>query len=124
MKSTKAEIHQRILTIVKLLLQSTPYSSVVQYGAETWGLHSRQMAKYINQANKKIKAMADKQAATHYDLTIEKLGRWEMKALKDEDVRLALEIAKEKSKILGLYEAQKFKIETVLKFDHAEEANI
>ena len=49
-KSTNIEIDERINTVYKLLLEGNSRTQILQYGADTWGLKSRQLEEYIKLA--------------------------------------------------------------------------
>ena len=49
-KSTNVEIDGRINQIYKLLLEGNSRTQILQYGAETWNLGTRQVEEYIKRA--------------------------------------------------------------------------
>lgn len=49
-KSTNIEIDERINTVYKLLLEGNSRTQILQYGADTWGLRTRQIEEYIKRA--------------------------------------------------------------------------
>lgn len=49
-KSTNIEIDERINTVYKLLLEGNSRTQILQYGADTWGLRTRQVEEYIKRA--------------------------------------------------------------------------
>ena len=49
-KSTNIEIDERINTVYKLLLEGNSRTQILQYGADAWGLKSRQLEEYIKRA--------------------------------------------------------------------------
>lgn len=49
-KATNVEIDGRINAVYKLLLEGNSRTQILQYGAETWNLNSRQIEEYIKRA--------------------------------------------------------------------------
>jgi hypothetical protein len=49
-KSTNVEIDGRINSVYKLLLEGNSRTQILQYGAETWNLGTRQVEEYIKRA--------------------------------------------------------------------------
>ena len=49
-KATNVEIDGRINAVYKLLLEGNSRTQILQYGAETWDLGTRQVEEYIKRA--------------------------------------------------------------------------
>ncbi len=106
-KSNLAQVEQRIRIVYELLLSDTPYVDVVRHGSQEWGVSRRMIDKYAQKARLLIfeEAAQMRQNAMEKHLAQRALLRY--KALKDGDKRLAFEILKDESKLLGMYAPDK-----------------
>lgn len=102
-KSSKAEVEQRITDVYKLLLRRESTATIVHFAARTWGVAERQAKEYIAKARDRIKeeATEDRQMAIaeHLALRRDLYNR----AYKDKQWAIAFQIAQDESKLLGLY---------------------
>jgi hypothetical protein len=108
MKSTKAEILQRVEKICELRLGGAEFADIVQYAAapeQSWGVSGRQIWNYIAAADRRIKARFD--ARAEHLLARHLLQRRNLyaHAMGAGDFRTALAVLQDEAKLEGLYPA-------------------
>ncbi len=109
-KATKAQKNSRTRTVYELLLSDTPRPDIMQYSANNWGLTTRQTDTYISWANDLISEEAARIQAEAFEQHLAKRAMLRHKALKAGDMRLAFEILRDETKLLGLYPAKERKV--------------
>ena len=109
-KATKVAKNQRIRAVLELLLSDTPRPDIMQYSASNWGLTTRQTDTYISWANDLVSEEAARIQAKAFEQHLAKRGMLRHKALKAGDMRLAFEILRVETKLLGLYPAKESKV--------------
>ncbi len=109
-KATKVAKNQRIRAVLELLLSDTPRPDIMQYSANNWGLTTRQTDTYISWANDLVSEEAARLKTKAFEQHLAKRAMLRHKALKASDMRLAFEILKDESKLLGLYPAKESKV--------------
>ncbi len=109
-KATNGQKNQRIRAVFELLLSDTPRPDIMQYSANNWGLTTRQTDKYIAWANDLVSEEAARLKTKSFEQHLIKRSGLRHKALKAGDMRLAFEILKDESKLLGLYPAKESKV--------------
>jgi|GEM_PF-4961979 hypothetical protein len=100
---------------VSLLLKRKPVTFVQDYIKTNWGVSHSMAREYIKQAriewSKSFKRM--RKAGHGYHLT--QMMEIKAKAIAQKDYKLVFEIAKEEAKLMGVYPAEKHKIEETKK---------
>lgn len=109
-KATKAQAAQRVRAIYELLLTDTPYIDIVRYVSSNWGVGSRMADNYIKKANDLIVEEAARMRENALEKHLAQRALLRNKALKEGDKRLAHEILKDETKLLGLYPANKHEL--------------
>lgn len=110
-KSTKAEALNRVNNIYDKLITGWISSEIVSYGIETWGVTEAAIRKYIKKANKIIVENATDYQKQALLINLAKRANLYRLAMEENDKRLALEIARDESKLLGLYAPAQSRIE-------------
>ncbi len=105
-KATKAQKNSRTRAVYELLLSDTHRTDIMQYSANNWGLTTRQTDTYISWANDLISEEAARIKTKAFEQHLAKRGMLRHKALKAGDMRLAFEILRDETKLLGLYPAK------------------
>ena len=102
-KTTKAQRVLRIRAIYELLLTDTPRGDIIRYCYEKWGVSSKTVDNYLQSASVLVieQAVEMQQNALEKHLAQRALIRH--KALKKGDERLAFDVLKDETKLLGLY---------------------
>lgn len=103
-KCTNGEFDLRINQIYELLMIGEHRQGIVRYCTEQWGgVSERQIDKYIERANEKIDEWADKQMAASLKKSIARRDDLLRRAIKKGEIQVALEILKDKDKLLSNY---------------------
>lgn len=105
-KPTKAEYEQRITEIYDLLLDGASRSEIHQHAAEKWGANERSADALIAQARQRIEADAAAYRASAFAEHIAFRRKLRREAQQSGDGRLALEAARDESKLLSLYDSE------------------
>lgn len=102
-KTTKAQRVLRIRAIYELLLTDTPRGDIIRYCSGNWGVSSKTADNYIQSASALIidQAVQMRQNALEKHLAQRSLIRHT--ALKKGDERLAFDVLRDETKLLGLY---------------------
>jgi hypothetical protein len=111
-KSTRAETTNRINNVYDKLVSGWTQPAVVAYGIETWGVSEGAVRKYIQKANIAISKFAEEYREHAFEINLAKRSDLYRMALEDDDKRLALEVARDESKLLGLYAPEHSKIQS------------
>jgi len=109
-KTTKVARAMRVDIIYEMILQDKTYRQMVLYGSKEWGVSSRTISKYVVSAKKIIGAESAKHNETVLTELVARYRFYRAKAVDNDDLRLALEISKEESKLLGLYPSEKLQL--------------
>lgn len=109
-KATKAEIERRVRIVYEMLLVDTVYADILRHCAREWQIKSRQTDYYIERATKMIVEEAARIRENALETHLTQRASMRNKALKSDDKRLAFEILKDETKLLGLYPADKKEI--------------
>jgi hypothetical protein len=108
MKSSKAEVLQRVEKVFELRLGGAEYADIVQYASapeQAWGVSGRQIWNYIAAADRRIKQRFD--ARAEHLLARHLLQRRTLyaHAMGAGDFRTALAVLQDEAKLEGLYPA-------------------
>jgi hypothetical protein len=103
-KATKQETEARINQVYDWILANEPANKMIQKAAEKWGVGSRSVYNYIQRANELIAEQAESNRSAEFGKAMARLNGLYNRALKVMDLRLALDIVKEISKLLALYQ--------------------
>lgn len=106
-KATKAQMEQRIRVVYELLLADTPRPDICQYVAKNWGGSGRTADRYIQRANELIIQEANRMRENALEKHLAQRASLRNKALKEGDKRLAFDILRDETKLLGIYPAEK-----------------
>ncbi len=109
-KSTEAEYETRVRAVYELLLSGMPRPDIIQHAAENWDVESRQTSSYIRSARAELKKHSELIKKDAMTMAIARREALYYLAMDNNDFRLALEVDKELSKLLGLYEPAKQEI--------------
>ena len=107
----KSELSKRYNKIVSLKLTGSRRGEILEYARVQWGLHEAQADNYIAKATALIDIEAAKAREENYSEQVAFRRMLRKRAMGDNDVRLALDVAKDEAKILDLYPAEKHKHE-------------
>ena len=102
-KATKAQNLQRMRVVYEMLLSDTPRPDVLQYAAKNWGIATRTTDMLIRKANNLIIEEANRMRENTLEKHLAQRALIRHKALKDGDKRLAFDVLKDETKLLGLY---------------------
>lgn len=102
-KATKAQIEQRVRAVYEMLLLDTPYIDICRYVSKNWSVTTRTTDRYIRRANKLIVEDAARMRNNALEKHLAQRALIRNKALKDGDKRLAFDILRDETKLLGLY---------------------
>lgn len=109
-RPTKAQIAQRVKIVYELLLSDMPRIDIVQYAASNWSIKTRAADNLIKKANELIIAEADQIRQNALEKHLAQRASIRYKALKEGDKRLAFDILKDETKLLGLYPSAKHEV--------------
>jgi len=124
-KADALEVDKRTY-FISLMLRRKSIPFILQYASENWKIGDRQTRTYIRRARKEWKKYSEKLKAGARAYSLAKLrdlndmahdkkvvvGTVDNKQIKNvEDLNLILDIVKEEAKILGIYPAEKHKID-------------
>ena len=124
-KADALEVDKRTY-FISLMLRRKSIPFILQYASENWKIGDRQTRTYIRRARKEWKKYSEKLKAGARAYSLAKLrdlndmahdkkvvvGTVDNKQIKNiEDLNLILDIAKEEAKILGIYPAEKHKLD-------------
>jgi len=115
MKSTNAQILERVKEVINLLINGNSREDIVQYCTAQWKIKERQTDTYIKKAKKHIEEKVEKEIDYNFNLTILRMNNLYKKSIDKKDYKTALSIQKELAQLLQLYDT-KLKIETDVKF--------
>lgn len=103
-KSTKAQIEQRLKEVQELLLDGRTRSFIVQYGSK-WQVSDRQIDDYIAQATAIIKEI--NLASVQDNLALITANQWTLyrKAITDNNIPVARQLLMDLAKLRGLDQA-------------------
>ena len=103
-KATKEEVLNRYVEIEKLMIdEGKTYNDLVEYCRKNWGIRHAMTSRYIAGVRKKWEEHIESDRQKNFDEAIKRREGLRKKAIEKEDMRLALEIEKDISKIQGLY---------------------
>ena len=108
----KAELEQRINTVVTLIATGNRHEEICRFAASQWGVNYRQTDRYIQSANALILAEAAKDRTTRIAESIASLVAVKKRAYAIDDLTNMRAAVAEISKLFGDYPAQKMKVET------------
>jgi hypothetical protein len=111
-KSTRAETAKRVNNIYDKLISGWTGPLIVKYGMETWGVSEGAVRKYIKTASESVAKFADGYREFALQINIAKRAELYRMALEDNDKRLALEVARDESKLLGLYAPERSQVQS------------
>jgi hypothetical protein len=111
-KSTRAETAKRVNDVYDKLLSGWTNPAIVKYGKKTWGLSESGVRKYIKTAIESVAKFADGYREFALQINIAKRAELYRMALEDNDKRLALEVARDESKLLGLYAPERSQVQS------------
>ena len=106
-KGTNADIAMRVEAVRCLILEGANRYDILQFCSENWGVGERQADEYMERARKKIMEVLDRKREEHMAEHIDFRRHLRRKAMKAQDSRLALEVARDEAKLLDLYPAMK-----------------
>jgi hypothetical protein len=103
-KSTRAETAKRVNNIYDKLISGWTGPLIVKYGMETWGV--------LKTASESVAKFDDGYREFEIQINIAKRAALYRMALEDNDQRLALEVARDESKLLGLYAPERSQVQS------------
>ena len=103
MKSTNAQILERVKEVVNLLIKGDSREDILQYSAENWKVKERQTDSYIKKAKKHIEEKVGKEIEYTFGLTLIRLNQLYKKSTEKKDYKTALAIQKELALLHNLY---------------------
>jgi len=106
----KVEKQKRIYQI-SLLLRRKPMSFILQFITQSWGLRKRQAYNYIELARQEWQKYFEKLKGDGMSYHVAQLRDLKDTAYDKEDYRLVFDITKEEAKLMGIYPAEKHKLE-------------
>ena len=106
----KVEKQKRIYEI-SLLLRKKSVNYILQFVAQNWGLRNRQAYNYIRLAREEWQKYFAKLKTDGMSYHAAQLRDLKDTAYDKEDYRLVFDIAKEEAKLMGIYPAEKHKME-------------
>ena len=110
MKSTKAEVKQRVEKVFELRLGGANFADIVQYASapeQAWGVGERQIWNYIEAADKLMIERFDAKAPHLLHRHLLQRGRLFANAMGAGDYRTCLAILKDEAELEGLYPPKK-----------------
>lgn len=113
-KADKLEKEIRVYQI-SLLLTRKPIKYIVEYVRQKWGIEKAQTYRYIRLARKEWDKYFSQVKKWGMAYHINKRKELRDKAIEAGDYRLALEIDRDEAKLLGVYPAEKHKIDETKK---------
>lgn len=111
----KVEKQKRIYKI-SLLLRKKSVNYIVQFVAQNWGLGNRQAYNYIRLAREEWQKYFAKLKYDGMSYHVAQLRDLKNTVYDKEDYRLVFDIAKEEAKIMGIYPAEKHKVDETKKY--------
>lgn len=96
---------------ISLLLRRKPMSFIIQYISQNWNLTTRQAYNYIELARKEWQKYFANIKSSGIGYHITQMRDLKDAAYKENDYRLVLDITKEEAKLMGIYPADKHKVE-------------
>lgn len=102
-KCTDGELTVRINQIYELLLIGEHRQGILRYCTENWQISERMVDQYIAMANEKIEAWSDKQTINSLKKSIARRDMLLRRAIQKGEHQVALEILKDKDKLLSNY---------------------
>jgi hypothetical protein len=108
----KAELEQRINTVVTLIATGNRHEEICRFAASQWGVNYRQTDRYIQSANALILAEAAKDRTTRIAESIATLVAVKKRAYAIDDLTNMRAAVAEISKLFGDYPAARMKVET------------
>lgn len=106
----KTEMEKRIYQ-VGLMLRRKPTSFIVQFITENWKLEKRQAYNYIALARKEWQKYFKNIKSAGIGYHIAQVRDLKDMAFGDKDIRLVLDIVKEEAKLMGIYPAERHKLD-------------
>ena len=106
----KIEKEKRIYQ-VSLLLRRKPMAFIIEYVMKEWKVEKAQAYRYIKLARKEWQNYFAKLKHDGMSYHIAQIRDLKDKAFTESDTRLVLDITKEEAKLMGIYPAEKHKIE-------------
>jgi hypothetical protein len=104
MKSSKTTVRQRVEEILNLLLLGAVYVDIRRHAAEQkWGVCSRQLQRYIAQANKRIAAALDSNRGQLLAFHFSAHRALYARAMAVSDYGTAFRVLRDEGELFGLY---------------------
>lgn len=102
---------------VSLLLRRKPTKYIVEYIKRTWNLETTQAYNYIKAAKKEWQKYFTNLKHAGISYHIAQFRDLKDKATNQEDYKLVFDIAKEEAKLMGIYPAEKHKLDLPENFE-------
>lgn len=102
-KATVAQKTQRVRVVYEFLLSDTPRPDIIEYSRTTWGVKRAATDNYIKAANDLIVEEAARMRENALEKHLAQRALIRNKALKEGDKRLAFDVLRDETKLLGLY---------------------
>lgn len=107
----------RVQQVVNWLLDGKTYTEAMNLGAEKWGVSTRTTERYIMDAKNQIEAMAASEIKGATTLALYRLTELYVEALKEGDLKTALDVVKTQNRMLGLNAPDKIEARAVQDWD-------
>ena len=107
-KSTNAEIVQRIALVYEMTVKGASYSYIIRYCTEKWNVSTRQVETYISRVKEQLKELYDESYKKNLlEKTMAQLDDLYVKNYTIEDFRECRNLIESRNKMLGINSAEK-----------------
>lgn len=111
-KSTDAQVIERVNILVKMTLDGYSRADMLEYGLKKWGLDPGNLDNtYFPKVREQIKKQAEARTANAYDEAIERTMIAHQIARRREDIQGMIRAQAEFNKLMGLYKPVKQEVE-------------
>jgi hypothetical protein len=111
MKSTKAEVRQRVEEVLRIRLMGAEFWDIRQHASENgWGVSDRQLWRYVAQADEMLKESLERDREKLLNRHHAQRRALLARALEVSDLRTALAVVKDEAELLGLYPARRHEL--------------
>lgn len=114
-KSTKAETNRRIFAMYGKMLGGADRQTLLRYGAETWGLSTRQIEDYMTSARRWMSEAQEESKDKELSKSVAQRLDLYFQALDEGNITVCHEIRKDLDKLRGLYPSEKLKLTGMIK---------
>lgn len=112
-KATKVQKLMRVQQVVSWMLDGLTYTEVMKRGMKKWGLSTRSVERYIEDAREQVETMAATEIRGATTLALQRLSDLYFQAIEEKDFKTALDIIKTQNRMLGLNAPDKIEARTV-----------